>query len=136
MPRFMLDTDICSYIMKRSHPSVLKRLRRVEPIDVCISVVTKSELLYGIEMSPRRQEDEIALQAFLRHVQVLDFPDQAAIHYARIRTDLKSKGNMIGANDLWIAAHARAMGLVLVTNHTSEFSRVRDLRIENWALAT
>ncbi len=136
MPRFMLDTDICSYIMKRSHASVLKRLRRVDPVDVCISVITKSELLYGIEVSPRQQQDETALQAFLRHVQVLDFPDQAAIHYARIRAHLKLKGNMIGANDLWIAAHARAMGLILVTNNTSEFSRVRDLRLENWALAT
>ena len=132
MPRYMLDTDICSYIMKRSNDALLKRLKKTPVGDVCISVITKSELLYGVAVSPRRQQDEAALHAFLRYVEVLDFPDEAAPHYAKIRADLKTRGTMIGANDLFIAAHARALGRTLVTNNTSEFGRVPDLAIENW----
>jgi tRNA(fMet)-specific endonuclease VapC len=135
MPRYMLDTDTCSYIMKRSNGAVLKRLQQVPVGDVCISVITKSELLFGVELSLRRQQNEVALNAFLRYVEVLDFPDAASLHYAKIRADLKTLGTMIGANDLFIAAHARSLGLMLVTNHTREFGRVRDLAIENWTLA-
>jgi len=134
MPRYLLDTDICSYIMKRSHDAVLKRLRKVPVSDVCISVITKAELLFGVEVSPRRQQDEAALSAFLRLVEVLDFPDEACQHYAKIRADLKTRGTMIGANDLFIAAHARSLGLTLVTNNTPEFRRVRNLATENWTV--
>jgi len=136
MPRYMLDTDTCSYIMKRSSDAVLKRLHKVPVSDVCISVITKSELLYGVELSPRRKHDEAALYAFLRYVEILDFPDDASIHYARIRADLKTAGKMIGANDLFIAAHARSLGLTLVTNNTREFGRVRNLAMENWTIGT
>jgi tRNA(fMet)-specific endonuclease VapC len=132
MPRYMLDTDTCSYVMKRSNDALLKRLRRTPLSDVCISVITKSELLYGVEVSPRRQQDEAALGAFLPYVEVLDFPDEAALHYATIRAHLKTRGTMIGANDLFIAAHARSLGLTLVTNNTGEFRRVPKLAVENW----
>ena len=134
MPRFMLDTDTCSFIMKRSHPLVLKRLQAVLVSDVCMSVVTKAELLYDVEVSPRRNQDAAALDAFLPYVEVLDLTHEAAIHYAEIRADLKKRGEMIGANDLFVAAHARAMALTLVTNNVAEFERVRDLAIENWTL--
>ena len=89
MLRYMLDTDICSYVMKRSHDALLRRLQKVPVSDVCVSVVTKSELLYGVEVSPRRQQDEAALNAFLNYVEVLDFPDNASSHYAQIRAQLK-----------------------------------------------
>ena len=134
MPRFMLDTDMCSYIMKRSHPVVLKRLQAVLVADVSMSVVTKAELLYGVEVSPRRNQDAAACAAFLSYVEALDFPNAAAKHYAEIRADLKKRGAMIGANDLFIAAHARALGLTLVTNNTAEFERVNGLALENWTL--
>ncbi|MGO9123735.1 MAG: type II toxin-antitoxin system tRNA(fMet)-specific endonuclease VapC [Terriglobales bacterium] len=134
MPRYMLDTDTCSYIMKRSNDAVLQRLQKVPVSDVCISVITKSELLFGVEVSPRRRQDESALDAFLRYVEVLDFPDIACVHYAKIRAGLKTRGTMIGANDLFIAAHARSLGLTLVTNNTREFARVPKLAIENWML--
>jgi tRNA(fMet)-specific endonuclease VapC len=134
MAEYMLDTDISSYIMKRSHDSVLRRLQGVPIGAVCISVVTKSELLFGVEVSPRRQQDYAALNEYLRHVEVLDFPDEAALHYAQIRAALKSRGTMIGANDLFIAAHARSLELTLVTNNTEEFGRVQDLNIENWTI--
>lgn len=132
MSRFMLDTDTCAYIMKRSHPSVLERLQAVPVGDVCMSVVTKAELLYGVQISPRRAQDDAALAAFLPYVEVRDLTDDAATHYAEIRADLKTRGVMIGANDLFIAAHARAMGLTLVTNNEAEFQRVRDLSLDNW----
>ncbi len=132
MPRFMLDTDMCSYIMKRSHPLVLKRLQALPVSAVCMSVITKAELLYGVEVSPRHAQDAAALAAFLPYVEALEFADDAALHYAEIRADLKKRGALIGANDLFIAAHARALGLVLVTNNTAEFERVSNLKLENW----
>jgi tRNA(fMet)-specific endonuclease VapC len=128
----MLDTDTSSYIMKRTNTNVLKRLQAVAVSDVCISAITKSEHLYGVEVSPRRLKDQAALDAFLRYVEVLDFPGEAALDYGRIRADLKSRGAMIGANDLLIAAHARYLGLTLVTNNTREFGRVKGLKVESW----
>ena len=134
MPRHMLDTDTCSYILKRSHPLVLKRLQSMPVDDVCMSVVTKAELLYGVEISSRRAQDAAALAAFLPYLEALAFDEAAAGHYAEIRADLRRRGAMIGANDLFIAAHARALGLTLVTNNVAEFERVRDLRIDNWTV--
>lgn len=134
MPRFMLDTDTCSYIMKRSHPPLLKRLRSVPVEAVCMSVVTRAELLYGVEVSPRRAQDAAALTAFLPFVEVLPLDEDVALHYAEIRADLKRRGALIGANDLFIAAHARALGLTLVTNNTTEFLRVGGLDVENWTV--
>lgn len=133
MPVYMLDTDTSSYVMKRSNDAVVKKLRRTAVNAVCISAITKSELLYGVEISPRRAKDQIALEEYLRYVEVLDYPDEAASHYAKIRARLKTSGAMIGPNDLLIAAHARSLGLTLVTNNTREFSRVDGLKIQNWA---
>lgn len=136
MPRYMLATDTSSYIMKRSNDSVLRRLKKTLVSEVCISVITKSELLFGVEMSPRRPLDEAALGAFLAYVEVLDFTAQAALDYAKIRADLQKKGAKIGTNDLFIAAHARSLGLTLVTNNAREFRRVPHLTAENWTLGS
>ncbi len=136
MLRYMLDTDTCSYIMRRSSPTLLQRLSSVPPADICISVIAKSELLYGVEVSPRRVQDGAAIEAFLRQVQTMDFPDDAAGDYALIRALLRQRGEMIGANDLLIAAHALCLKLTLVTNNTREFSRVPGLMLENWTLAS
>lgn len=134
MPRYMLDTDVCSYVMKRSNPRVLERLKTVDASEICISVVSEAELRYGVEVSPRRSQDSAALDAFLRFVEVKEFSGAAALHYAQIRADLKQRGKMIGANDLFVAAHARALALTLVTNNTGEFERVAGLKVENWTL--
>jgi tRNA(fMet)-specific endonuclease VapC len=130
--RYMLDTGICSYVMKRSSPALIDRLSKIPNTEVCVSVVTKAELLYGVRVSPAPERDAQALGSFLTYVEALDLPEKAAAHYAMIRADLKRKGQLIGANDLFIAAHARSLGLVLVTNNTEEFSRVEDLALENW----
>jgi len=81
--------------------------------------------LYGLNWNA-------SLDAYLRHVEVLDYPDEAALHYAQIRAALKLSGTMIAANDLFVAAHARCLGLTLVTNNTREFGRIQGLNIENW----
>ena len=133
MARYMLDTDTCTHIMKRSSQALLNRLQTVPVMEVCMSVITKSELLHGVEVSPRRAQDATALKAFLPHVEVLDLPDEAATHYAQIRADLKTRGEMIGANDLFIAAHARSLEVILVTNNTAQFGRVTGLALENWS---
>jgi tRNA(fMet)-specific endonuclease VapC len=128
----MLDSDTASYVMKKNVPSVLKRLERVPVGDLCISAISHSELTYGAEVSPAPQRDQARLELFLKHLSVLDYPGDAAAHYAEIRAFLKKRGTIIGANDLFIAAHARCKGLVLVTNNTREFGRVPNLQIENW----
>jgi tRNA(fMet)-specific endonuclease VapC len=119
--------------MRRSPESVIKNLAKVPVNDVCISVITKSELLYGIEVSPNHRKDEAAAAAFLAYIEVLDFHDEGSTHYAKIRAELQSRGTVIGANNLFIAAHARSLGLTLITNNTRELKRIRGLSIENWA---
>src|SRR6266705_5964651 len=116
MPRYMLDTDTCSYIMKRSNAQVLKRLSALPVSDVCISVITKSELLFGVEVSPRRRQDQAALSAFLDYIEVLDFPDQASPHYARIRADLRRLGTMIGATHCLMSPQSRSLPWPCLTN--------------------
>jgi tRNA(fMet)-specific endonuclease VapC len=133
MPLYMLDTDISSYIMNQSSGRVLRRLLEVSVSDVCISAITRSELEYGVEVSPRQERDRQSFNHFLRHFAVLDYPGAAAADYARIRAVLKERGSMIGAHDLFIAAHAICLDLTLVTNNTREFSRVPGLKIDNWA---
>ena len=133
MPSFMLDTDICSYIMKRRNPRILERLEKMGPGDVCISAIAKSELMFGVAISPRQEKDRAALDDFLHDLPVLDYPGEASLAYAEIRGWLKVRGTPIGSNDLLIAAHARYLNVTLVTNNTKEFLRVPGLKIENWA---
>lgn len=133
MLRYMLDTDTASFIMNRSSLGAIRRLQSQSVGEVCVSAICRSELEYGVEVSPRRPKDMQALEVFLRHIEVLDYPSDAALDYAQIRAFLKARGRPIGANDLFIAAHARCMGLTLVTNNTREFLRVPGLKIENWA---
>jgi tRNA(fMet)-specific endonuclease VapC len=133
MLRYMLDTDISSYVMNQFSSAVLRRLQAIPVGDVCISAITRSELEYGVEISPRRERDERNLAILLRHIPAIDYPNEASIDYAQIRGALKKRGTIIGANDLLIAAHARFLGLKLVTNNVREFSRVPGLKIENWA---
>jgi tRNA(fMet)-specific endonuclease VapC len=132
MAEYMLDTDIASYIMGNKSRVLLEKLQTVPTSAICISAITKSEITYGVEISPRRERDRTALEFFLRHVQVLDYPADAAADYGQIRAALKMRGALIGPNDTLIAAHARCLGLTLVTNNTREFGRVPGLKMENW----
>jgi tRNA(fMet)-specific endonuclease VapC len=131
--RFLLDTNICIYIRSRRPPAIRVRFESLEPGEAALSVITYGELLFGAEKSVDRARRQLADLAGA--IAVLPLPDGAAQAYGVIRASLETKGRMIGNNDLWIAAHARAAGLVLVTNNEREFRRVPGLKIENWAKA-
>jgi tRNA(fMet)-specific endonuclease VapC len=133
MPRYMLDTDIASYAMKGNNELVYHKFAQVAVGDICISVIVKAEIEFGIAIHPRPAQGRAALNLFLLHVTVLDFPSQAAGDYGQIRADLKTRGQLIGANDMLIAAHARYLDLTLVTNNMREYSRIPGLKLENWA---
>jgi tRNA(fMet)-specific endonuclease VapC len=133
MPLYMLDTDIATFVMKRTNLNAVQRLQALPTDATCISAIVESELRFGIAVSPHRQRDQEALDEFLEYMQVLDYPAAASSDYGIIRGELKRSGAMIGANDLFIAAHARRLGLTLVTNNTREFNRVPGLKVENWA---
>ncbi len=128
----MLDTDTCAFVLRRSSEVLLARIQAVPVAQQVVSVVTYAELLYGVQVSSKKKANQAAVDALARHLAVLDWPQAAASHYAEIRADLKKKGAMIGANDLMIAAHARSLGAIVVTNNTKDFARVKALRIENW----
>ena len=130
--KYMLDTNIIVYAKNRRPESVLARLRQCRPEDVCISAVTMAELGYGVCKSSRPEQNRLALMMFLSGIKVLPFDSEAAREYGDIRENLSRKGTIIGGNDLLIAAHARAEGLILVTNNAREFERVAGLRVENW----
>lgn len=131
--RYMLDTNICIYIMKRQPPEVEDRLHDVAIGDVSLSGIVLAELWYGVHRSQRHERNEAALRDFLRFVKVLDWPTDAAGAYGAIRAALTRQGSIIGGNDLLIAAHAIYEGAILVTNNGREFERVSGLNTENWA---
>ena len=128
----MLDTDICIYLIKRKPIHVLERLKTFRPAEVTVSSATVAELQYGVYKSSRPERNQEALAEFLLPLEVVSFDESAAAHYGEIRTDLERKGTIIGAMDLFIAAHARSLSLTLVTNNIHEFQRVPGLRAENW----
>lgn len=130
--RYMLDTNIIAYAKNNRPETVLKRLMQHRPEDYCISAITLAELEYGVYNSARPEQNQLALMTFLARIEVVPFDSDAAREYGVIRADLTRRGNLIGANDLLIAAHARALGLILVTNNTREFERVEGLKLENW----
>lgn len=132
--RFLLDTNICIYIRQKKPAEVLARFRRLESGDAVISVITQGELLYGAQRSLYRERALESLRELAEFVPVLPLPEEAATAYGEIRASLEKCGQSIGNNDLWIAAHAVATDLILVTNNEWEFRRVPGLRIQNWAV--
>lgn len=131
--RYLLDMDICSYIRRKHPPKILAHMETLEPGTVGISVITYGELSYGATRSVDRKRSLSDLERFIRLIPVLPLPKEAGDAYGEVRAVLSDRGGIIGPNDLWIAAHALAADLVLVTNNEREFRRVNDLKIENWA---
>jgi len=129
----MLDTNIVAFAKNNRPEIVLERMGQFEPGDLCVSSITLAELEYGVFNSSNPDRNQLALTLFLANIEVVPFGDDAAVEYGRIRADLRRKGTPIGANDLLIAAHAKALGMTLVTNNTREFSRVEGLALEDWA---
>lgn len=130
--RFLLDTNICIYIRRQRPTAVLERFQRLKPGEAVLSVITYGELIYGVEKSQFREQATRQLAELAGLVPVMELPLQAAQFYGAIRAGLEARGEMIGNNDLWIAAHAKAAGLTLVTNNESEFRRIQGLKIQNW----
>ena len=130
---YLLDTNICIYLIRKHPAKVLERLMACSPDDVALSVVTLSELAYGVSKSQAQQKNREALELFLSPFQVLEYPADAAFAYGHIRAELEIKGTPIRGMDLMIAAHAVAAGATLVSNNLKEFRRVSGLKTENWA---
>ena len=132
-PRYLLDTNICIYIRQKRPDEVLRRFRKLRPGEAVLSVITYGELLYGAAKSQQRMAALERLRELSNFLPAVSLPETAARAYGTIRAELEAKGEMIGNNDLWIAAHALASRLTLVTNNEREFRRVRGLKMQNWA---
>ncbi|MCE7041161.1 type II toxin-antitoxin system VapC family toxin [Dyadobacter sp. CY312] len=130
--KYLLDTNIVSYIIKEKPTEVLNRFRLTTLSEISISSIVVAELWFGVAKSQHKIRNKAALEDFLSPITIIDFDSKAAEFYALIRADLESKGTIIGANDLFIAAHTLSLDLTLVTNNVREFERVNGLKIENW----
>ena len=135
MLRYLLDTNIVIYVLKRRPIEVLSTFN-ANATRMAISSITLAELLHGAEKSSRVSENLSAIEDFCSRLEVLPYDAKAVQHYGAIRAALEKQGLPIGVNDLHIAGHARSAGLVLITNNMSEFSRVPALEIENWVSAS
>ena len=132
MITFMLDTNICIYIIKKKPQQVLRRLKKARVSDIGVSSITLSELEYGRAKSSRPDQNRIALAEFLAPLEIVSYDDMAAQEYGKIRASLERHGTPIGPMDMLIAAHALSLNCTLVTNNEREFSSVASLKIENW----
>ena len=129
---YLLDTNICIYIIKKKPAEVFEKFKNLALGDVGISSITLAELQYGIEKSSMPEKNSEALEKFLTPIEILDFGYEASVEYGKIRAELEKKGIPIGPLDTLIASHAKSLDMVLVTNNTREFERIADLKIENW----
>jgi tRNA(fMet)-specific endonuclease VapC len=130
--RYLLDTNICIYVAKHNPPSVREHFARHAANELAMSVITLGELRFGAEKSQSRERATAVIQQLESLIPPSSLPEAAGEHYGQIRAMLQRTGMVIGNNDLWLAAHARAEGWILVTNNTREFVRVPGLQVENW----
>ena len=131
MLKYLLDTNIVIYVLKRRPVEVLK-VFNTNASRMAISSITLSELIYGAEKSPNVDQNLESIEEFISHLEVLPYGPKASQHYGQIKAALERKGEIIGENDIHIAAHAISQGLILVTNNLREFKRVTNLALENW----
>jgi tRNA(fMet)-specific endonuclease VapC len=131
MLTYMLDTNICIYVMKR-YPQELRDKFNALAEQLCVSSITLGELHYGAEKSARRVENLTAIEHFVARLDVLPFAEKAAAHYGQVRAELERAGTPCGPHDMQIGGHARSEGLIVVTNNMREFTRMPGVRAENW----
>lgn len=131
-PRFLLDTNTFIYVRRRRPPQVMARFDTLKFGETALSVVTYGELIFGAEKSDERARSFSELEEFAALIPILPLPPEAASIYGLIRATLEARGETIGSNDYWIAAHAKALDVTLVTNNEREFRRVDGLKFENW----
>ncbi len=130
--KYMLDTNICVYLIKKKPENVLRNLQSNIGDGVAVSAITLAELIHGVEASAYPEQNTFALNQFLAIVDIMPFDDEAAAEYGKICATLRRQGTPIGVMDMLIAAHAKAKGLIIVTNNVREFERVEGLELENW----
>ena len=130
--KYMLDTNICIFIMKKSSEILKRKFSGISEDAVCISSLTFAELMHGIEKSERKAKNMRVLLAFLKNIPIISFDSSAAAMYGNVMARLELKGNKIGPIDTLIAGHALSENLTLVTNNTREFERVEGLKVEDW----
>lgn len=130
--RYLLDTNICIYIAKYNPPSVRERFQQYPASQLAMSVITLGELRFGAEKSHAKERALAVINDLSNVITITELSEAVANHYGDIRASLQKSGQVIGNNDLWIAAHARAQGWTLVTNNEKEFVRVDGLSVENW----
>ena len=130
--KYMLDTNICIYLIRNKSRKVHNKFSKCDEGDICISSISYAEMEYGVEKSKYKAMNEKALHSFVSDLEIAGFDGKAAEEYGSIRAELERTGKPIGPLDLLIAAHARSLGLTLVTNNTKEFDRVPGLKVENW----
>jgi tRNA(fMet)-specific endonuclease VapC len=128
---YLLDTNICIYVIKNRPSELRERFNRLAE-QLCISSITLGELHYGAEKSARRLENLQAIEHFAARLDILPFGAKAAAHYGQVRAELERAGTPIGPHDMLIGAHARSEGLIVVTNNAREFDRIPGLRVDNW----
>jgi tRNA(fMet)-specific endonuclease VapC len=131
MLKYMLDTNICIYVIKRRPEALLEVFNRYSG-HMCISSITLGELLHGVEKSTQPERNRRNVEDFISRLDILSYDETASAHYGDIRATLECKGTPIGVNDMHIAGHARSNGLILVSNNCKEFQRIEGLRLENW----
>jgi len=129
---YYLDTNTCIYFLKGKNQKLKSRILSENPVKIKIPSIVKAELLYGVEKSKRKEENLNNLNMFLFPLEVVGFNDYETIEYAKIRSYLERKGEVIGPNDMLIAAIIKANDGILITNNVKEFEKVKDLKIENW----
>ena len=134
MIKYMLDTNICMYIIKQKPQNIIERFRQTQVSEIGISSITLSELEYGVMKSAKPEQNKLALAQFVAPIEISAYDDVAAQHYGKIRARLERQGTPIGSFDMLIAAHALSINSVLITNNESEFGRVSNLKIENWSI--
>jgi len=132
--RFMLDSDICIYLIKKRPENVIKRIGESLSDGIVISSITLAELEFGVANSAYPEKNSNALIQMLSSINILPFDSRAAAAYGPLRAELQQSGLPIGALDMLIAAHAKSLNLTLVTNNVREFSRINGLKIENWVI--
>ena len=130
--KYLLDTNVCVDFLNASYPSVVERIRRASPGDLCLSSVVAAELRYGAEKSARKEQNHARIDVLTAEIECAEFDLEAARTFGRVRTVLEAKGTPIGPYDTMIAAHALCLGLVLVTDNVDEFRKVEHLEVENW----
>jgi tRNA(fMet)-specific endonuclease VapC len=129
---YMLDTNICIYLIKNNPPQVRPHFERLQPGEILLSSIVLAELMYGISKSQYKNRNLAALELFLMPLEIVQLDMAAAEKYGDIRAILEQSGRTIGGNDLLIAAHAISLDATLITNNEKEFARVSGLRLENW----